>query len=260
MRLWLLGSGSNGNAIVVEHGSTRILIDAGFGPRVICGRLARVGIAPESINALILTHEHIDHVRGARALVHKFHWPLYATRGTHLQVRGFGGCRREIIEPPTPVLIDDVMIEGWRVSHDAAEPVAYFITARDTGERAVIAYDLGYVSSGLAAACGHVDILVIESNHDEGMLRAGPYPPRLQARIAGPRGHLSNRAAGILMRAAAVGRARHVVLAHISETNNTPDVALGNARRTLHSAAFSGLLVAAPQEGVCGPVGSQPRR
>ena len=260
MRLWLLGSGSNGNAAVIEHGTTRVLIDAGFGPRVICARLARIGIPPESINALVLTHEHIDHVRGARALVHRFQWPLYATRGTHLQVRGFGGCVREIIEPPTPVLIDELMVEGWRVSHDAAEPVAYFITARDTGERAVIAYDLGYVSSGLAAACGHVDILVIESNHDEGMLRAGPYPPRLQARIAGPRGHLSNRAAGILMCEAAVRRTRSVVLAHISETNNTPDVALGNARRTLNSAAFTGLLVAAPQEGVCGPVETQLRR
>ncbi|MGQ0640690.1 MAG: MBL fold metallo-hydrolase [Gemmatimonadaceae bacterium] len=258
MRIWLLGSGSNGNAIVVEHGKARILIDAGFGPRTLCRRLARARIAPQSILALMLTHEHIDHVRGARGMTRRFGWPVYATRGTHSALPGLAQSTRAIIDTATPAVVDGMLIEAWRISHDATEPVAFFVTALDTGERALIAYDLGYVSSGLAEACGHADILVVESNHDEGMLRAGPYPPRVQARIAGPRGHLSNRAAAVLMRAAIRGRARHVVLAHLSEINNSPDVALGNARRALAAGGFSGTLLAAVQDTVSGPVGSTP--
>jgi phosphoribosyl 1,2-cyclic phosphodiesterase len=255
VRLWVLGSGSLGNAVLRAPATTRILIDAGLSPRSTCARLARIGIAPESILALLLTHEHQDHARGARVLARRFHWPVYATRGTHAELPDLRKARREIVtREPTP--LDDVLIEPWMVSHDAAEPCAYFITATDTGERALIALDLGYVSSGLAEACGHVDILVLESNHDEGMLRAGPYPPSVQRRIAGPFGHLSNRAAGILMRAAVRRRARHVVLCHLSEVNNSPDVALGNARRVLKSAGFQGTVVAATQDVVCGPVGS----
>jgi phosphoribosyl 1,2-cyclic phosphodiesterase len=256
MRIWLLGSGSSGNAIVVEHAGARILIDAGFAARALCRRLARAHIAPQSILALMLTHEHSDHVRGVRGLTRRFNWPLYATRGTHSALPHLPPCTRQVIDSATPAVIDGMLVEAWRISHDATEPIAFFVTAMDTGERVLIAYDLGYVSSGLAEACAHVDVLVVESNHDEGMLRAGPYPPRVQARIAGPRGHLSNRAAGLLMRAAMRGRARHVVLAHISEVNNTPDVALGNARRTLTRAGFSGTLVAAVQDAVCGPIGS----
>ena len=256
MKLWLLGSGSRGNAIVIEHGSSCVLIDAGLGPRTLCSRLAEVGIAPQRILALVLTHEHIDHVRGARALGRRFDWPVYATRGTHSRLAGLRHCRREVIEASRPALVDGMTIEPWRISHDAAEPVAFFVTAHDTGERAVVAYDLGYVSSGLAEACTHVDIVVVESNHDEGMLRAGPYPPSLQARIASPHGHLSNRAAGILIRHAATRRAKHVVLAHLSETNNSPEVALRTARRSLAGAGFSGTLVAASQDAVTGPVGT----
>lgn len=256
MRLWLLGSGSRGNAIVIEHGSSCVLIDAGLGPRTLCSRLTGVGIAPQSILALVLTHEHLDHVRGARALARRFDWPVYATRGTHSRLAALRHCRREVIEPASPASVDGMTIEPWRISHDAAEPVALFITAHDTGERAVVAYDLGYVSSGLAEACTHVDIVVVESNHDEGMLRAGPYPPSVQARIAGPHGHLSNRAAGILIRHAATRRAKHVVLAHLSETNNSPEVALGTARRSLAGAAFGGTLIAASQDAVTGPVGT----
>jgi phosphoribosyl 1,2-cyclic phosphodiesterase len=225
-------------------------------PRSTCTRLARIGIAPESILALLLTHEHQDHARGARVLARRFHWPIYATRGTHAQLPDLRKARREIVTRSEPTLLDQLLIESWMVPHDAAEPCAYFITATDTGERALIAFDLGYVSSGLAEACGHVDILVLESNHDEEMLRAGPYPPSVQRRIAGPFGHLSNRAAGILMRAAVKRRAQHVVLCHLSEVNNSPDVALGNARRVLKSAGFQGTVVAATQDVVCGPVGS----
>jgi phosphoribosyl 1,2-cyclic phosphodiesterase len=260
MRLWVLGSGSLGNAVLLEHGKTRILVDAGLSPRAVCTRLARIGIAPESILALLLTHEHLDHSRGARVLVRRFHWPVYATRGTHAELPDLRKARREIVSRGAPMLLENLLIEMWTVPHDAAEPCAYFITATDTGERALIAFDLGYVSSGLAEACGHVDILVLESNHDEGMLRAGPYPPSVQRRIAGPFGHLSNRAAGILMRAAVKRRAQHVVLCHLSEENNSPDVALGNARRVLKSVAFQGTLVAASQNTVCGPVGSMQYR
>lgn len=255
MRLWVLGSGSLGNAVLLEHGRTRILIDAGLSPRSTCARLARIGVAPESILALLLTHEHQDHARGARVLARRFHWPIYATRGTHAELPDLRKARREIVTRE-PTLLDQLLIERWMVPHDAAEPCAYFITATDTGERALIAFDLGHVSSGLAEACGHVDILVLESNHDEGMLRAGPYPLSVQRRIAGPFGHLSNRAAGILMRAAVKRRAQHVVLCHLSEVNNSPDVALGNARRVLKSAGFQGTVVAATQDVVCGPVGS----
>jgi phosphoribosyl 1,2-cyclic phosphodiesterase len=254
MKVWILGSGSRGNATLVEHRGAYVLIDAGFGPRTVCRRLHEAGCGPERVLALFLTHEHLDHMRGARSLATRYGWPVYATRGTHDEIHTLGSCHRVIVNDDAPARVGDLLVETWRISHDAAEPVAYFITASDTGERAVVAYDLGYVSGGFAEACGHVDILIVESNHDEGMLRSGPYPPRLQARIAGPRGHLSNRAAGVLMRHAAARRPQHIVLAHLSETNNTPDVALGNARRALAGSGFGGTLSAAPQDAVCGPL------
>ncbi|MGQ0538334.1 MAG: MBL fold metallo-hydrolase [Gemmatimonadaceae bacterium] len=254
MKVWLLGSGSGGNAIVLQHAGTNILVDAGFGPRTLCGRLRQCRIHPESIAALVLTHEHIDHARGAGRLARRFGWPVYATRGTHSELASLKRCRRVVIQSGAAFDVDDFTLEPWRTPHDAVESIAVFATARDTGERAAVVHDLGVVPAALSVALTTVDVLILESNHDEGMLRAGPYPPVLQDRIAGPRGHLSNRAAGHVIRDAVARGAGHVVLAHLSEQNNAPELALGTVRAALAGACFRGTLVAAPQDRVCGPI------
>lgn len=253
MQLWVLGSGSRGNAILLDAGGTRILVDAGFPPRVLAGRMRACGIAPESICAVIVTHEHFDHVRGVAKAAAKWRWEMYATTGT---VRA---CRRLTSAQPfqagATLHIDDVTVQTVRIAHDAADPVALVACDERTGVRAAIAHDLGAPSDALRRALDRVDVLVLESNHDEGMLRAGPYPPFLQARIAGGRGHLSNRAACSLARQAVHSGLRDLVLAHLSEHNNTPRTAHQTMAAALRPTRFRGRLTPAPQDVPCGPFG-----
>jgi phosphoribosyl 1,2-cyclic phosphodiesterase len=253
MQLWVLGSGSRGNAILLDTGGTRILIDAGFPARTLAGRMRACGIAPESVCALIITHEHFDHVRGAARAASKWGWETYATAGT---VRA---CRRlasaHAFRAGDALHIDGVTVQSVRITHDAADPVALVACDERTGVRAAIAHDLGAPSDALRRAFDRVDVMVLESNHDEGMLRAGPYPPFLQARIAGVRGHLSNEDACRLARHAAHGGLRDLVLAHLSEHNNTPATAHRAMAAALRGTRFRGRLTPAPQNAPCGPFG-----
>ena len=251
MRLWVLGSGSRGNAVLLESRDTRVLIDAGFPPRTVADRLATVGVAPESIDALVVTHEHFDHVRGACAGVRRWGWALHASAGTvraHPKLAAAGAVPFEV---GATVTIGRFTLTGVSVSHDAEQPVA--VIAEADGARAAVATDLGCVTDGLTRACADVDIMVLESNHDVGMLRRGPYPAHLKSRIAGRRGHLSNFAASAFARAMAHRELRHLILAHISETNNAPEVAMNTARTALRGTRFRGGICAAWQEQVIGP-------
>jgi phosphoribosyl 1,2-cyclic phosphodiesterase len=243
MRTWLLGSGSRGNATVIESGDTRVLIDAGFPRRVLARRLFEAGIAPESIAALVLTHEHQDHARGAASSVRRWGWPVYATNGTIAQCPELAGAT--VFRAGDTLALGAFDVLPFSVPHDAASPVALVATERRTGARLGLAYDFGHVTDGVRAALSRVDLLVIEANHEEGMLRACPYPPSVMWRIAGPRGHLSNRAAAELVRSLAWRGLRHVVLAHLSETCNEPEFAV-NAMR----AAWRGPLTAATQDAL----------
>ena len=253
MKLWVLGSGSNGNAVLIEAGESRVLVDAGFGTRTIAARLRTIGVAPESIEACIVTHEHTDHVKGAVAGALRWGWRLYASEGTvdawpELQD---SNCVR--VASGACIDLSRVRITTYATPHDAASPIGVRVTSLGTGASAVVCTDVGHVSDGVRALCGGADILVLESNHDEGMLRAGPYPPSVRARIASRTGHLSNRACAGLVRDVVNTNLAHVVLAHLSENCNDHGVAHTTTADALRRTRFRGRLSVAMQHDVVGP-------
>lgn len=253
MKLWVLGSGSRGNALVLESAGTRVLIDAGFPPPVMVERLASIDIAPESIEALLITHEHKDHMRGARVCSEKYGWKVHATAGTVVLSRDVHLSGAKAFRAGATLQLGDFDISTVRAPHDAAEHIAVVATARTSGARAGIAYDLGCVTDPVVEMLDDLDILVLEANHDEEMLRVGPYPPSVQKRIAGRKGHLSNRLASQIAKKVAHKAMRHIILAHISEACNTPDLAVQTVRDAIRPARFSGTITPAPQDVVIGP-------
>jgi phosphoribosyl 1,2-cyclic phosphodiesterase len=254
MRLWVLGSGSSGNAVLIETARSRILVDAGFAPRVLKRRLAVAGVAPESIEAVVVTHEHGDHVKGVAAAARKWGWTVVSTAGTRMMCPDWAELRTILTPRKSSVVVGDFHLETVPVSHDANEPIAVIVTSLGEGARAGIVYDLGHVGENVSRALDKLDILVIEANHDEGMLRAGPYPPSLQARIRGKVGHLSNRDAAQAASDSIHTGLNNIVLAHLSEKNNNPRTALGTVGDSLRRARFRGRLTAASQSSVTGPI------
>ena len=252
MKLWMLGSGSRGNALLLESAGSRVLIDAGFSPRVLASRLAEIGVAGESIEAVVITHEHTDHVRGAHACARRWGWELYTSAGTASACATLGAGVRTFAAGDT-LELREIALRSIPTPHDAAEPVAFIATARRSGMRAGIAYDIGHVTSTLRAALTELDLLVLESNHDEEMLRRGPYPRSVQARIAGPRGHLCNSAAAGLATECAHEGLSSVVLAHLSQKCNRPTLATAAVATALKRTAFRGRVTAAHQDRVAGP-------
>lgn len=246
----ILGSGSRGNALVLEVDGSRVLVDAGFNAKTLAARMRLAEIAPESIGAVILTHEHTDHVTGACTAARKWGWTVYATPGTIAATPGLSALRPLAIDPHDPIALDRMDVCCVRTPHDAREPIAIVVHATTTGTRLGIAYDLGQVPDGLESALRHVDALILESNHDDEMLRAGPYPLVVQDRIASANGHLSNRAAADLGRRIAHRGLRHLVLAHLSAQNNSAAVARGTMDAALRTSAFRGTLTVARQDAL----------
>jgi phosphoribosyl 1,2-cyclic phosphodiesterase len=254
MKLWVLGSGSSGNAILLETNRSRILVDAGFSPRVLKQRLAVAGFAPNAIEAVVVTHEHTDHVKGVAAAARKWGWTIVSTAGTRMMCPDWAELRTILTPRKSAVVVGDFHLETVPVSHDANEPIAVIVTSIEEGARAGIVYDLGHVTETISRALDKLDILVIEANHDEGMLRAGPYPPSVQARILGKFGHLSNRDAANLAGQSIHSGLNNIVLAHLSQENNTPRTALSTVGDTLRRGRFKGRLTAASQDNVVGPI------
>lgn len=254
MRLWVLGSGSRGNAVLVECGATRILVDAGFAPRILQTRLRAIGVAPESIAHCVVTHEHTDHVKGASAAARKWGWRLHATAGTLRACPDVVDAGATAFAAGDALSLGGLRVDTVRTPHDANESVALIVTSDATGARAGICYDLGHATDTVRTAMRDLDILVVEANHDEQMLRAGPYPPSVSARIAGRLGHLSNGAAGTLARGVVSRRLKHVVLAHLSQNCNTAETALGAVSAELARVRYRGALCAATQDGTLGPL------
>lgn len=250
MNVTILGSGSRGNAVVIDADGTRILVDAGFPARTLAARMAAVDIAPESVAALVLTHEHTDHVSGACTAARKWGWKVFATAGTIQGTAGLAALRPSMIDPGEMLELDTMRVRCLRTPHDASEPIALVVEAVGTGTRLGLLYDLGHVPSGIEQSLGELDALILESNHDDEMLRAGPYPVVVQNRIAGANGHLSNRAAADLARRVAHRGLRHLVLAHLSQTNNTADLARQTVAASVRATAFRGTLSVAPQDAV----------
>jgi phosphoribosyl 1,2-cyclic phosphodiesterase len=261
MRTWVLGSGSRGNAVVIECGDgAHVLVDAGFPPSILARRLEAAGIDPESIEGVVLTHEHADHARGAAAAARKWGWAIYATAGTIAECPGLAEADVRTFEPGGTISLGCADIQTVAVSHDAAEPIAAVVTARRSGARTAVAYDLGQADHALRRTLHDIDVLVLEANHDAGMLRAGPYPPSVQRRIASRTGHLSNEAAARLARDCVSSGLGELVLAHLSASCNDGRVALGTVANALAPTAFRGRVHVAPQDQVAGPFVGRSRR
>ena len=253
MKLWVLGSGSKGNAVLLESGDRRILVDAGFAPRTLAHRLQAIGVRPESISDCVLTHDHGDHVCAAASASRKWGWRVHATAGTATATEGVPEGRLATFEAGAELDVAGFAIATHRSSHDASDPVVLVATDRRSGVRAGILYDLGHAPPALVGACAELDVLLVEANHDEGMLWSGPYPESVRRRIASRTGHLSNRAAAQLACAAVDGNLAHVVLAHLSEKCNDHGVAVSTVRTSLARTRFRGQVTPAMQHGPVGP-------
>jgi len=258
MKVWVLGSGSRGNATVIDNGDSRVLVDAGFSARELKRRLGTAGIAPESIEALIVTHEHTDHVFGAARAARRWNWSLHASAGTVGAAPELASAGVRAFTAGDTLTFSSMQVHTVATSHDANDPVAVVATDIASGARAAVVLDLGRESPPLRTVLREVEVLVLESNHDEDLLAHGPYPISVQRRIAGYAGHLSNRAAGAIARACVHSGLQHLVLAHLSEQCNTPDHALATASAALARSRFRGQVTAASQDSVHGAfVGSR---
>jgi phosphoribosyl 1,2-cyclic phosphodiesterase len=242
LRLASLGSGSGGNALIVEArdglATTRILVDNGFNLRQLGARLQRAGLTPESLDAVFVTHEHSDHVGGVAALARRYHLPVYATEGT-AAAAGFGrqGVAWIALAAGEVVTVGALRVTAYDVPHDAGEPVQFTFT--DGDRRAGLLTDAGECTEVIVAALSGLDALVLECNHDADLLRKGSYPPFLKARIGGARGHLSNAQAADILARVDCRRLQRLVAAHLSRSNNRPEL----ARR-----AMSAALACAPED------------
>lgn len=229
-----LYSGSSGNSLVVSDGKIHILIDAGVSARRITTALRELGIEPERLSAVLITHEHSDHISGLSVLCRQISADLYTALPTARQIcyRQAGlEDRFQVFEPGERFAVGDLAVGTFPISHDCACPVGY--TVSDGMRTMALCTDTGVVTGQAAAAVQGAGLLVCEFNHDPDLLRAGPYPARLKQRILGPCGHLSNGAGGELAALAVRHGAGRVVLAHLSKENNTPDAAMREAHRAV---------------------------
>ena len=223
MRFCSLGSGSEGNGLVVESGDTRVLIDCGFGVREASLRLARAGLAPQSLAAIIVTHEHADHVGGVPALAGRHGIPVWTSYGTLAAVAArFEGLDQvEAFDSHAPFAIGDLEITPVPVPHDAREPTQFVLGDGDV--RLGVLTDLGVATPHVEACLSGCEALVLETNHCLDLLAESDYPYPLKQRIAGRLGHLDNLSSAALLGRIDTTRLRHVVAAHLSQQNNTPD-------------------------------------
>lgn len=223
IRFASLGSGSKGNALLVEAGATRVLVDCGFSARETAVRLARLGVEPASVAAILVTHEHADHVGGVAGCAARFGWPVHASHGTAAAARQLADVAVRRFDSHAGFGIDDLEIHPYPVPHDAREPTQFVFS--DGAVRLGVLTDAGAVTPHIVSMLAECAGLVLECNHDAGMLARGRYPPALKRRIAGEFGHLDNAAAAGLLRAIGGRRLSHVVAAHLSAENNAPELA-----------------------------------
>jgi phosphoribosyl 1,2-cyclic phosphodiesterase len=241
VRFASLGSGSQGNALIVEAGATRLMLDCGFGLRDTVARLGRIGLEPAGLAGIVVTHEHSDHADGVFPLARRFGLPVWMTWGTFSAMRwtepdAGRDVEVRLVDPDSSFAAGDLEVRPLTVPHDAREPVQYVFG--DGARRLGVLTDTGSPTAHIEASLSGCEALVLECNHDRDMLMGGEYPPSLKARIAGRWGHLDNAVSASILCALDRSRLRHVVAAHLSQTNNTPELA---------RAALAGALGCAPE-------------
>ena len=257
IRVQSLGSGSAGNAFLVQRGAQTLMVDCGVGIRTMQAEMRRLGMSPKALDGLLITHEHGDHIRTLNRVMRP-DLPVIATEGT-ADMAGISRAQLLPFERDRPVEFAGFTIWALRVRHDAIDPCGFLIETPET--RITILTDLGSWQGHLAEPIAASDLVVLEANHDEQMLWRGPYPAHLKRRVASPVGHLSNETCGLsLVRAMRESRPRTPVwLAHLSDTNNRPAVAEETVQAALTAGGLDHPVLALPRRAP-GPVWTAPRR
>lgn len=230
MEFAVLGSGSGGNCSLVRHGRTCLMVDNGFSVAETEKRLVRLRTEPESVSAILVTHEHGDHISGVARFAARYDIPVWMTPGSYAFAQHKGLPNAGLLMLSEPLVIGDLEVLPVAVPHDSREPAQYVFS--DGARRFGLLTDLGRITPHVIECYSGLDALMLEANHDSEMLANGPYPHRLKRRVAGNYGHLSNGQAADLLAAADVSRLQHIVAAHLSEHNNRPEL----ARRALAAA------------------------
>lgn len=252
MKVATIASGSRGNSVLIDNGDTRVLVDAGISAARMARRLERLEVRPESIDAVVITHEHRDHTSGVGVAGRRWGWPVYMTEATRTRcstlltgaedVRTYSGYR--------PLRLGSLEVLPFLTCHDAADPIAVTVRDIETGHKVGVATDLGRATTAVRHALGGCHLLILEANHDELMLREGPYPWSVKQRIGGSRGHLSNRLAAELAVDLMHTELAAVLLAHLSQECNDPGLARETVARHLETRGFGGRVDVAPADTV----------
>ncbi len=225
--LSVLGSGSRGNSIYLATERIQLLVDAGLSARETERRLLSIGVSPKDLNGIVVTHEHVDHVRGLGTLSRRYKLPVYMNKPTHLHLPESVGRldQKEEFVAGRSFCIEDVTIHPFAISHDAADPVGF--TLVNNSVKIGVCTDLGAATRLVHRHLERCSVIILEANHDMEMLRNGPYPWPVKQRIKSRLGHLSNGQAGELLAHVFSETLQQVILGHLSETNNTPEKAHG---------------------------------
>ena len=234
MKVCALSSGSSGNCFYIEEDKEAILIDAGISSKKIKERLAMLRLSAEKIRGIFITHEHIDHLRGADVFAREFDIPIFATKGTINN--GFLCSNNKLINQiknDEMISLKKLKVETFRKFHSAAEPVSYSIFSKKEDKKVSVITDLGHACKNVAEKIAESDFLFLESNHDVNMLENGPYPYFLKKWIKSDEGHLSNIQAGLSVLEHSNSRLKNIVLSHLSKQNNTPKIALKTFKNLL---------------------------
>lgn len=234
MRICLLASGSRGNAVFIETGSARLLVDAGLSAREISRRLNSIGVEPETLDAILITHEHRDHCQGLGPFARRYKLPVFIHPDTLAALQTIGQLPdvREF-DTSSKIAFKDLAIEAFPITHDVTPTVGFALDGKEG--KVGFATDLGMATRLVRQRLSKCRVLVLESNHDEQMLMNGPYPWSLKQRVRSTHGHLSNRDASRLLSELLWPGLEGVFLAHLSETNNLPELALRHSQEVLTS-------------------------
>lgn len=250
-----LASGSSGNATLISHGNTHILVDAGISMRRINAALKGFGLSLHDVSALLITHSHSDHVSALKTMQKHCDFPIYASDGTAFDLENrFSGIRPHLHAfcAGDRFSVGNFEVSSFHTAHDAPDSVCYRLDS-ESGSVGILT-DTGYVTEAAQAVLQGVDTLILEANHDVETLKSGSYPYFLQQRILGSGGHLSNEDAAQFAVCAAESGTQHIILAHLSQDNNTPAMAQNAVRRALDSRGLEAVALSVAPRSECGAV------
>ncbi len=254
LKLCVLASGSNGNAIVIYTQSTSILLDAGISAKRICDGLASIGLDARKLDGIFITHTHSDHISGLRVFLNRTNAPIYTTKASGEELSALvdrAASRLRFIYPDEPCCIGDLKICAFRSSHDTSGSVGFSVSSQ--GRKCAVITDLGVVTDTVRSGVFGAQMALVEANHDIDWLRSGPYSQQLQARVSGASGHLSNEACGAFCCELAEHGAEQFLLGHLSGQNNAPEHALRVVQNILRHHGHLQSVHVVPRGTICGP-------